>query len=64
MTWDPENKGSKGGEGWEDSQDDSKDTNIIIIGEVSQMEKDKNHVISTHMWDIKQKATNEQTKSH
>ena len=32
-----------------------------MLCEISQMEKDKNHRF-IHMWDIKQKATNEQTK--
>ena len=37
----------------------------VLLSEVSQMEKDKYHMISydfTHMWNIKSKQTNKWTK--
>lgn len=37
------------------------DLERTMLREISQTEKDKNHD-SLHMWDIKQKATNEQNK--
>ena len=38
------------------------DLGSVMVSEIRHMEKDRNYVIS-HIWDIKQKTMNEQTKS-